>query len=564
MATNIGGYFASLKLLTDETSFKKGIGSLKQVVSGVGGLVKMVAGLSVVRSVFGGAMALMQRDELILAQRTNLATGELSAWSMAVGAAGVSAGQFTGALASLDSRLQRMKLGEVDVGLAKSLGMLGIGFGGFAQADAGKRTEQVLRQAMAMRDQRKAAQLVADVLGSAGQEYFWYLTASGASLDKQLAEGRALTFTNERTKMDALVFSAELRKTGGAMKEIGALWGSAFARQLTPMIQGINRLIASNRGLIRSEVIAFAKDAGRVIVEITGHIVKLIPQAIDLINRLGGLEAIVKRVAIGFAAWKVMQLVGGIANIVKGVGGLTGALKAMGLSTGPVLLAFAGIYLIIQDLLSKDSVLKELFGQIVDMLPTETLDQFNAIWRNLKEIWGELGPIVVELAGSIGQLVGMLLKIVLPPALKLIADMLSSMTASMREMLAMAAGKEPKVAFEASPAGELIGKVSDILAKGTPVERAVGRWTIENPLFLFSEATAMRLIKDWGIGNWLVEKKLATPELLKNLGVNITIEDKTAGGIKATPSGPTGSGRAAAAAAVRASQTPGTFFPVAP
>ena len=534
--SKVGGYWASLKLISDENSFKKGIGSLKEVSKSIGTVVKWAAGLAVVKNVFSGWMALMQRDELILAQTTNLASTELSAWSMAVGAAGVSAGQFTGALASLDSRLQRMKLGEVDVGLARSLGMLGIGFTRFAGEDAAARTKEVLKQAMAMQDQRKAAQLVADVLGSAGQEYFWYLKVSGESLDKQLAEGRALTFTNEKTKRDAMIFSGELRKTGGAVKEIGALWGSEFARELTPMIRGINSLIVANKGLIRSEVIRFAHDAGVITRDLVGLIERFVPRVVSLVDKLGGLEGIVHKVALGFAAWKIAQIGVGVFNLIKGVGGLAGAFRALGTGVGPALIAFAALYLIIDDLTARKSVLKTLFEMFVNMLPPGVRDDFAGLWKSLKDSLPSIADAFNQIVGFVLQLTGSTLLAFLQGT----ADFLTSIDAVLRQI----SGEDIVKAWSDTSIAGVVAGAHEQVKKGSQFEQGVAGATIENPVFLFVESLASKLIDRLGIPNPL--DQFNTP------GVELTVVDKTKGGVAATAKPTNGAASAEAARRIQA------------
>ena len=386
MTESIGGYFASLKLVSDESSFKKGVAAIGGVRKELGQVIKFAAGLSVVKDLFGGWMAAVQRDELILSKTTGLNVRDLSAWTAAVGAAGVSAGAFTGALAGVETRIQRMKLGEVDTAMARSLGMLGIGFSGFAKADAGERTRLVMQQSLAMKDQGKAAQLVSDVLGDAGKEYFWYLKMTGANLQQQLAEGRALTFTNQRTKMDAMIFGAELRKTGGALKEMGGLFGSTFAKSLTPLVQNINHLIVANKGLIATDIVKFANMLGKEVQIVVGFFERWEPRVVNLVSRLGGFDRVVKDIAIGFAAWKMAQLGMGVINLIRGIGGIAGALKALtGIGLSPVLLAFTALYLIMQDLTSTDSVLRELGKYFVDLLPASTKKDFADLWNSFKE-----------------------------------------------------------------------------------------------------------------------------------------------------------------------------------
>jgi hypothetical protein len=355
MGTSVAGFWASLKLITDSKSFKKGEKHLNNVKSTVKGLtsfaIKGISGLlaySGVMSIFGGR-------SLRLANSLGISTTELNAWKQVASMAGIGADELASSMMNLEKKAQRVKLGEVDVGLAKSLGMLGVGFGEFNKAKSDVRMKMVISQAMKMEDKGKAAELVRDTLGDAGVELFKYMQLSGQSLDSMLAKGRALTFTNERTKKTAMIFNQELKSTIGGVKEIGNLFASSFAANFIPVLRGIQNLIIKNKQLIAVTVIKWGKELGKVMASLFVFVSKGVPYVVNLINKMGRLESVMKKIGIAFGIFMGAKLLGGIGNLAKGVGGVINIFKGLiTIAANPQLLLLAGalvaLYLVIEDI----------------------------------------------------------------------------------------------------------------------------------------------------------------------------------------------------------------------
>ena len=251
MANNsIGGFFFNLGIKQD-ASFKAGEDALKKFI----GTATKVAALSSIK--IAGAV---ENANLKLAKSIGLSGEDLKTWQIAANKAGVSASALTGSMANLENKMQRLKFGEIDEGLAKSLGMLGIGYDQFAGMNANERMSAVYKAAGAMKDQAMAAALVGDILGSAGREYYDWLAMSGRTLSQELAESKALNFTTQKTMEGAAAFNAEFNGLVETTKSLGLLISSKIGDKLTPVVKGTKEWVKNNRELINGGIdIAFEK-----------------------------------------------------------------------------------------------------------------------------------------------------------------------------------------------------------------------------------------------------------------------------------------------------------------
>lgn len=251
MANNsIGGFFVNLGMKTDG-SFKAGEDALKRFI----GTATKVAALSSVK--IAGAV---ENANLKLAKSIGISAEDLNAWQMSASKAGISAGSLTSSMAQLENKMQKLKLGEVDQNLAKNLGMLGIGYDQFANMNATQRMSAVFNAAGGMEDQRKAAVLVGETLGSSAREYYDWLALSGRTLSQELAESKALNFTTQKTMEGAAAFNAEFNGLVETTKSLGLLISSKIGDKLTPVIKGTKEWVKNNKELINSGIdIAFDK-----------------------------------------------------------------------------------------------------------------------------------------------------------------------------------------------------------------------------------------------------------------------------------------------------------------
>lgn len=387
----MGDFLYNVKAVVDKASFQDGIRELekleqtgKRLIKGIAG----VAGAAITSATIAGEVA---QQELKVAKAIGVSTEALSGWKIACNVAGASASGLIGTLSALENKMQHLKTGTVDSGLAKNLGLLGIGYGDFADMDSESRMRTVFNQADQMKDQQLAATLVGDILGQAGMEYYNSLKLSGKSLDNQLAEAKKLNFVSEVNRREAAVFASEMRSVKEASKSITMLLGTELAQALTPTVRRVKNYLIDNREAIRRGIEGFAQNIGGVFNAIAGVVGKVAPLVEGLIDKFGGLDKVIVKVGIGFASLKLVQVAGGIKSIITSVNLLKAAMGGIGKG-----LLGAGLFLLIDDLMTHfqggKSGIYDIIIPAIKKLKEEfnidiNTDKFKDLAKTLKELW---------------------------------------------------------------------------------------------------------------------------------------------------------------------------------
>lgn len=394
------GFLYDVKAIVDKASFAEGIRELQKLEQTSKRLIAGISGISA--SVIGSATVAgeVATQELRVARSIGVSTEALSSWKVAANVAGVSASGLVGTLSALENKMQHLKTGTVDSALAKNLGMLGVGYGDFADMDAESRMRTVFNQANQMEDQQLAATLVGDILGQAGKDYYDSLKLSGKSIDEQLQEARKLNFVSNQNRKEAALFASEVRAVKEAGKSITMLFGTEIASALTPTVKTVKKYLIDNRDAIRRGITGFAQQTAGLFNAITGGLLKVAPIVTGLIDNFGGLDKIIVKVGIGFASIKLTQFAGGIRSIVSGLGllkaGLGGlAIGGLGLLLEDIMYHFmGGGSLLFDNILPKLKELKEDFNIDIDTKQFKDLaDAFKKLWDNTEGFRKALGAI---------------------------------------------------------------------------------------------------------------------------------------------------------------------------
>ena len=381
------GFLYDVKAIVDKASFAEGIRELQKLEQTSKRLIAGISGISA--SVIGSATVAgeVATQELKVARSIGVSTEALSSWKVAANVAGASASGLIGTLSALENKMQHLKTGTVDSALAKNLGMLGVGYGEFADMDAESRMRTVFNQADQMEDQQLAATLVGDILGQAGKDYYDSLKLSGKSIDEQLQEARKLNFVSNQNRKEAALFASEVRAVKEAGKSITMLFGTEIASALTPTVRTVKTYLINNRDAIRRGITGFAQQTAGIFNMISGSLLKVTPIVTGLIDNFGGLDKVIVKVGVGFANLKLMQVVGGIRSLISGIGllkaGLGGlAMGGLGLILEDIVYHFmGGGSLIFDDILPKLKELKDDFNISINT------DQFKELADEFKKLW---------------------------------------------------------------------------------------------------------------------------------------------------------------------------------
>lgn len=419
------GFFYSVKAIVDKASFEQGRSELakleqtsKKLIVGIAGAATALTGMATI----AGNVA---QQEMKVAHSVGMSTTALASWKTACNIAGASANGLISALGSLETKMQHLKTGQVDTGLAKNLGMLGIGYGDFAEMDSESRMRTVFNSAGQMEDQRLAAVLIGDTLGPAAKEYYESLKLSGKSLEQQLREAKQLNFVSEQNRKEAAIFAAEFNSVKEAGKSITMLIGSEIGSALTPTVRKLKNYLIENKNAIVKGITGVVSQVSGIFKGIAGAIEKVAPYVQGLIDKFGGLDQVIVKVGIGFAALKLTQFAGGIAGIISSVNLLKAALTGIG--TG---LLAGGIFLILEDIFGyfrgADSVTEDVLLWLDEMKKKFDIhidtEQFKELAAELKKMWENTENFRKAFAEIMGE--------VFMQGLKAITDGINALSAS--------------------------------------------------------------------------------------------------------------------------------------
>ena len=251
---SIGGFFVDLGIKTDG-SIEKGIGQFEGLTNSVSRLIGTIRNVSAASFALATVTSTMETAELHAAELLNTNAETLTMWKIAATTATADSKGFISSLTSLEEKMQGLKFGKVDQGLAESLSRLNIGYQQLADMDLTQRVKLIFVRATELQDQDQAERLIGQILGDSGMKMFNYMKLQGVSLDELLLNAQQSVFTDTESKIKAMSFTSELNALKSSLKELSALTGSELGGIFEPLVAGLNDLIQKHHDLIQSGII---------------------------------------------------------------------------------------------------------------------------------------------------------------------------------------------------------------------------------------------------------------------------------------------------------------------
>ena len=345
----------------------------------------------------------IERHSLVLANVLRISPTAFANFSGAFYTAGVNARQLFGEMDKIESKMNRLKIGEVDEGFLKSLGMLGVSFRSFEKMNGTDRLETVLQKALSMGDTGKARELMRNLYGGSGQELFDYARVSGKSLSSILKDVKGSVLMDESMKKKAAEVSYEIHKLYFGLKELGTYIAVNVGANLMPFLTNIKKLGFAFKGL-----------AGTVITGFLAFSMIMVP-----ITFIGGIL-----LKVGKGAYFAMKMFGGLAKILGALKVIVPALALGGFAKFGTMFAwlkgitFAGItaailpvmklvaalgilFLVLEDIWSfsagRESVIGDAFKKLEEMFMNSPFMKMLTLMNNLMTTpTGEYSPVDVK------------------------------------------------------------------------------------------------------------------------------------------------------------------------
>lgn len=251
---SIGGFFVDLGIKTDK-SIEKGISQFEGLTNAVSRLIGTIRNVSAASFALAGVTSTLETAEFHAAELLNTNAETLSMWKIAASTATADSKNFISSLTNLEQKMQNLKLGKIDQGLAESLNRLNIGYQQLADMDLTQRVKLIFERATELKDQDQAERLIGQILGDSGMKMFNYMKLQNVSLDELLLGAQQSVFTGTESKIKAMSFISELNALKSSLKEISALTGSELGGIFEPFVEGINKFTQANHDLIQSGIL---------------------------------------------------------------------------------------------------------------------------------------------------------------------------------------------------------------------------------------------------------------------------------------------------------------------
>ena len=267
MSSSIGGFFATLGIRTDTNSFDKSKQSLDTVTNAVSRMMGTVRNASAVLGVLAITTGKTATAEINLSKTIGLSTEALDKWRIAARIAGADANGLVSEMNTLEQKMLNLKQGNVDQGLATSLGFLGFDqdYGTFAEMDAEQRVKAIFDAAKKLDDQDFAGKLVGDILGQNARTLYLSEAVKTNGLDALLNKAQNINFVDSDQTKNAAAFFSEFQETTEAIKSLTKSFGSDVAKELTPIFSNINNWLSENGDEIKKTLTDIATNIGLIV-----------------------------------------------------------------------------------------------------------------------------------------------------------------------------------------------------------------------------------------------------------------------------------------------------------
>jgi hypothetical protein len=256
MGEEVGGFFASLKLMTDEGSFQRGTGHLKSLSDKLSGLVMWAAGLIGIAEGIKAVVAAAAEAQNIAfsAERFGISFKSIKEWEAAWAETGGTIKDVTTMMEQLQRKqVEIFKQGKGSMDW-QAISMLGLDPGATARQAAPQMAASIIAAAESKirggADRGAMLKVVDDLLGASASKQVEYDVAHGTSLGERMARMGGSVF---ETKADAYAGGSGVKEFMD-LKTILANIGQAFSSKamgaMADTLRNFNDWLLSHNDLI--------------------------------------------------------------------------------------------------------------------------------------------------------------------------------------------------------------------------------------------------------------------------------------------------------------------------
>jgi hypothetical protein len=289
VAEEIGGFWASLTLKSDESAFAKGERALQGIATGLGKIVGFGVGLASAMVGFTALMGKINQTQAtmnITAAEAGVSTDALANWSIVMQTVGADTEGFIAALKDLKNMTADLARGITPSNqkFVDMFGQLGITQKQWQGMDPGTLAQTILdnavRQIKSGKNRNTIANAVANLLGEGGRTLLFSELLTGQSTAGYQRRAAQAMMTTESERLAAMGPAQDLNLFRSTIAEAKNLFAMKFMAAVDPALQKLLEYMVEHKKEISDTISEWAKNFGDLVTN-AGPL-------IDLIGKLAG------------------------------------------------------------------------------------------------------------------------------------------------------------------------------------------------------------------------------------------------------------------------------------
>lgn len=374
-------------------------------------------------------------------------------------AANFSQGELVGALESVSTTLDKVRHGDVEA----AQGFIRLGVPLSMITDRMVTADQVMLNLSdrfkAIQDPLARVRLATDAFGSSGAKLLPLLTKGSAAIAGMGQEARSLgVILSKETIEKGAEFDRQFSKVWIVLKNVAFTIGNQLIRYIAPLVTEFQKFIVENKKFIALGITAVMKSLGEYLGIVFKTAKFVADRFIFLTNAMGGVAKMAHVIAIGLGLITAAKIISGIGTLVTSFRAFALVLTGISLPMAAITAGVLGLILVIQDLMSDDSIIKEWIKNFSEKFPNAT--------KLLTGIFDSVKEVVLSVADSFQQ----------------VYEMVTSAIGAIKDF-----GAAMFDAFANSPAGKFLETISTIsnkitsfgIQKAEQAAGSVGDWLTE-------------------------------------------------------------------------------------
>ena len=281
MAEEVGGFFASLKLNTDEASFSRGAGKISDLAGGLKGLLLAGAGLAGLTLSFKALLDAASEQAKLgqMALSLGMSADNLQNWSAAVRIAGGDADAFVSSISNLNQKMVDLRAFGDKPGDKFWIAVRGLGVNpnSMLNMNNDQRIAVLMKGAEKLahtgpQGLQNAQTFLREALGQSGVGLLTKAMQNKTTVADLYARGAGSQFTTGADMAGASKGMTEWNQSVETLKSVFNLFSDTVMRELAPSLKGLNAWLTANKGEIAKFTKAMA-DLATVLLQLLGSAV---------------------------------------------------------------------------------------------------------------------------------------------------------------------------------------------------------------------------------------------------------------------------------------------------